>query len=123
MGKRKKKQKPSRPGGGRRLDLLVAVALTDVTFEPTTEGWIGRCIHCGRKIAVAKTGATSGTLEHIIPLSANGSPDDPKNLALACTTCNNEKGINVDPYVGRGGRADEVVATLLAKRTSRWRDV
>ena len=51
-----------------------------------------------------------------------GEATDPRNLALACKRCNNEKGIHHDKHAGKGGRADEVIATLLAKRLKRWKD-
>ena len=107
---------------------MLQVVVTDATFEligqkHEAKTWIGKCLHCNRKLAVTPEGSTVATLEHIMPLSAGGSPDDPTNLALACASCNNEKGIHHDPYVGRGGRADEVINSLREKRMSRWRDV
>lgn len=120
------KQKLGRPSGARRTALVLAVVRTDNTFELTklndgTELWVGRCIHCNRKLVVGQLGQTGATLEHIVPLSADGSPDDVRNLALACASCNNEKGIDHDPNVGRGGRSDEVIAALQEKRAKRWR--
>lgn len=125
--RKKKTQKASRPHGAKRLDLIVEIVKTDSTFELTEvrnsgQVWVGRCIHCNCKLVVAQTGETAATLEHIVPISGKGSPDDIHNLALACAGCNNNKGIKHDQYAGRGGRADEVIAMLLAKREARWRN-
>ena len=85
-------------------------------------GWKGKCIHCGTKLYVGLKGATDATIEHIKPLCDDGDPTDPRNLALACSGCNNEKGVRHDMHAGKGGRADEVIAQLQAKRAERWRD-
>ncbi|HYH47568.1 MAG TPA: HNH endonuclease [Thermoanaerobaculia bacterium] len=56
--------------------------------------------------------------EHVVPVSAGGSPDDPENLALACQGCNNHKYTKirgVDPVTG-------VPAPLFHPRSQRWRD-
>ena len=55
-------------------------------------------------------------------MCAGGSPDDPHNLALACQGCNNRKGVEHDQHVGKGGRADQVIEALRAKRALRWRE-
>lgn len=100
---------------------------TDSTFSLHEDGtpgwsiWVGKCIHCGRKLGVSVSGSTDATLEHIVPLCAGGSPDDPHNLALACAGCNNRKGVEHDQHVGKGGRADEVVSALQGRRLARWR--
>lgn len=78
------------------------------------------CIHCNTKLSVCFNGVTNATLEHIQPLCSGGSPDDPHNLALACARCNNKKGIDHDQHAGKGGRADEVISALKAKREERW---
>lgn len=84
--------------------------------------WVGKCVHCNTNLMVRSTGETNATLEHIVPMCAGGSPDDPRNLALACQACNNRKGIEHDQHVGKGGRADEVIESLRAKRAARWRE-
>lgn len=66
-------------------------------------------------------GETDATIEHIQPLCNDGAAIDPRNLALACSRCNNRKGIEHDQYAGRGGRADDVIAALQRKRIDRWR--
>ncbi len=106
--------------------------MTDKTFEPIRKtllpksgsdpfAWVGKCIHCNTKLFVTDQGNTEATVEHIRPLCAGGDPFDPRNLALACSRCNNAKGIHHDQHVGKGGRADEVIASLQSKRDSRWR--
>lgn len=113
----------------------MAIVATDSTFRhafasaveiergPDNEvGWRGKCIHCGSTLYVGLHGDTGATIEHITPLCDGGDPTDPRNLALACAGCNNEKGVRHDRFVGRGGRADEVVASLKAKRAERWRE-
>jgi len=85
-------------------------------------GWCGKCIHCGTRLYVTVEGSTTATIEHIQPLCDGGDPHDPRNLALACSRCNNEKGVRHDMHAGKGGRADEVIAQLQAKRAERWRD-
>jgi HNH endonuclease len=56
--------------------------------------------------------------EHVVPVSAGGSHDDPENLALACQGCNNHKYVKVtglDPATGSA-------APLFHPRRQRWRD-
>lgn len=121
-----------RPKGRSRTDAVLSVVVTDATFKHVpvdtdrrpgaTQPWYGKCIHCNTSLLVAHDGKTGATLEHIVPLCAGGSPDDPHNLALACAGCNNRKGVEHDQRVGSGGRADEVVAALQARRAQRWRE-
>jgi 5-methylcytosine-specific restriction endonuclease McrA len=112
------------PVSHRRL-LLLAAAVTDATFGRTTlDGqvvWVGKCLHCGKKLVVRDDGRaiSEATLEHVWP-EAQGGTHDLSNLAVACAGCNREKGSRHDH---RGGqRLDEVVAVLRARRLERWRD-
>lgn len=104
---------------------MLAAAVTDRTFERTRLDertvWVGKCIHCNSKLVVADDGRSLGeaTLEHIIPQTQGGT-NDVKNLAVACARCNREKGQRHDHK--RGGRLDEIVAVLQARRVERWRD-
>lgn len=108
----------------RRL-LLLAAAVTDHTFERTElDGqrvWVGRCLHCNKKLVVRDDGKaiSEATLEHIWPQSQGGG-DDLANLAVACAGCNREKGTRHDHR--RGARLAEVVDTLRTRRRDRWRD-
>ena len=76
---------------------FLAVAATDRTFERATRGgdavWVGKCIHCNRKLIIADTGApiSRATLEHIWPRN-HGGGNAIENLAIACAGCNREKG-------------------------------
>lgn len=123
MKKNRKEQRAYRPKGRARSQIVV---MTDSTFERhkilNEFWWIGKCIHCNTKVVVSSDGSTDATIEHIDPLCNGGDPTDPKGLALACSGCNNEKGIRHDKHAGKGGRADEVIAALKAKRLSRWRE-
>ena len=125
MRRKSKQKKPSRPHGQSRLNVILDIVKTDSTFEfnKAESYWIGRCLHCNCKLVISHEGVTDATLEHIMPLSAGGSGEDLLNLALACLACNNKKGIDHDPYVGRRPRADQIIATLLNKRLQRWRDM
>lgn len=108
----------------RRL-LLLAAAVTDRTFARTElDGqrvWVGRCLHCNKKLVVRDDGKaiSEATLEHIWPQTQGGG-DDLANLAVACAGCNREKGTRHD-HKG-GAKLAEVVETLRARRQARWRD-
>ena len=118
-----------------RTEVVLSIVAHDNTFEQLVEEWrfgsptvhqpcwVGRCIHCNAKVFVTTSGTTDATIEHIAPLCDGGDPIDPHNLALACASCNNEKGIRHDKHAGKGGRADEVIRALQEKRASRWREV
>jgi 5-methylcytosine-specific restriction endonuclease McrA len=106
--------------------LLLAAAVTDATFERAIvdghAAWIGKCLHCGRKLVVRDDGRAMGqaTLEHVWPQSQGGD-NAIVNLAVACSPCNREKGMRHDH--GKGAqRLDEIVAVLRERRRQRWRD-
>lgn len=106
-----------------RASLVLSVVQTDNTFTCQPSGdWVGKCLFCGTKVAVSAAGSTIATIEHIFPLTGGGDLTDPHNLGLACRRCNGEKGARHDRHVGKGGRADEVIAAMLARRADRWRD-
>ena len=106
--------------------LLLAAAVTDATFQRTVVdgqvAWVGKCLHCGRKLVVRDDGRAMGeaTLEHVWPQSHDGS-NAIANLAVACNRCNREKGSRHDHGKNRQ-RLDEVVAVLQQRRRERWRD-
>jgi len=117
-----------RPKGLARSRLILNIVMSDSTFSiqfgPDPRygpWWYGKCIHCNTRLSVRYDGQSEATIEHIDPLCNDGSTDDLKNLALACKRCNSEKGVRHDRHVGKGGRADEVIAALREKRMSRWR--
>jgi 5-methylcytosine-specific restriction endonuclease McrA len=109
----------------RRHLLLLAAAVTDSTFERgTLDGravWIGKCLHCNRKLVVRDDGVAMGaaTLEHVWP-QTHGGTNELANLGVACAGCNREKGRRHDHT--RGERLDAVVAFLAERRKQRWRD-
>lgn len=54
----------------------------------------GICYICGRKTTLNKNDKnkdTYATVDHIVPLSKNGT-NDIENMAIACDICNNLKG-------------------------------
>lgn len=115
----------TRAKGRSRSELVLEIVRSDNTFyvgysDPPV--YVGKCIHCNSRLYVTMQGSTDATVEHIQPLCNGGNPTDPRNLALACKRCNNEKGIRHDQHAGKCGRADEVIARLLAKRMKRWKE-
>lgn len=106
--------------------LLLAAAVTDSTFQRAVvdgqAAWVGKCLHCGRKLVVRDDGRPMGeaTLEHVWPQSQGGG-DALANLAVACNRCNREKGSRHD-HGKHSERLDEVVAVLRKRRSERWRD-
>lgn len=125
MSRKHKKQKlkntEHRAKGVTRERQVKAIVATDNTFSLHESEWIGSCLHCNSAISVTLSGHTAATIEHIVPLSANGT-NDLLNTALACARCNNEKGIRHDPNYPRDPRAYQVIQDLLARRTARWRN-
>lgn len=114
--------------------LMLLAARTDVNAQNTGRAWLTRCLHCGSHVGVSESGTPMGTttLEHIVPRSwfgiraaadlveRVGAPDDPRNLALACARCNQQKGRTHDAHGPADERAHDVVARLLAKRLARF---
>lgn len=96
--------------------------------------WRIRCLHCRHALHLAQTGEPldGGTLEHIVPRSWFGrraaahltanlhGPDDPRNLALACARCNQQKGKGPDARGPEDARAQEIVSALLEQRARRY---
>ncbi len=124
--RRKKKTTVPKPLGNNRAAIVLQIVRSDNTFTLVTlrdgeQIWVGKCIHCNRRLTVLPTGQTDFTIEHIIPRWAGGD-NDSKNLALACGECNHEKGRRHDEHVGKNGRADEVITSLQGKKEKRWRD-
>lgn len=114
----------------------LAVA-TDAEAQQGADGlWTTRCLHCRTRLQVAGDGEPLGasSLEHVVPQAWFGlraaadltarvgeDRDDPRNLAVACRRCNQDKGKGPDARGPQDHRAHEVVAMLLDKRLDRWR--
>ena len=123
-----------RIGMARTLRQLVGIAL-DTDTEARSERGLRhtRCLHCRAHLTVAEDGEPLGatTLEHIVARSWFGhraaadltagltGPDDPRNLALACARCNQQKGRSHDAAGPGDPRARQIVAALLARRQAR----
>lgn len=115
---------------------LLAALRTDAESSQADEAWTTRCLHCRSPLQFDTSGAplNGGTLEHVVPRSwfpkraaaalTEGlrGPDDPRNLALACPRCNQQKGKGPDAKGPSDARAREVVAALQRSRMARWRD-
>ncbi len=63
-----------------------------------------RCCHCGKRTNEARRAEDMPTIEHIVPRSRGGC-DDPRNLAIACWTCNTLRGWRIFWRPGRRGAA------------------
>jgi 5-methylcytosine-specific restriction endonuclease McrA len=114
----------------------LAVA-TDAEASQGGDGvWTTRCLHCRTRLQVADDGTALGgsSLEHVVPQAWFGlraaaaltaqvgnDRDDARNLAVACRSCNQDKGKGPDARGPTDARAYAVVETLLAKRLARWR--
>jgi 5-methylcytosine-specific restriction endonuclease McrA len=114
--------------------LLRAAVETDTEARLLHGTWQTRCLHCRTRLALGPDGEPLGatTLEHIVPrswfgrraaasLAARvGRPDAPRNLALACARCNQQKGRTSDAAGPSDERARAVVTALLERRERRY---
>ena len=120
-----------------RQKFLLAIK-TDAEASLIDKVWDTRCLHCRARLQVRNDGEAMGhsTLEHVIPQAWFGEraaktlcsqvgddANDPRNLALACTRCNHDKGKSHDARGPNDIRAVEVISALLEKRNARWRDI
>lgn len=117
-----------------RGTLLIVAAQTDAKARKSGDVWLTRCLHCGSQVGVREDGVPLGTttLEHIVPRSWFGAraaaelvalvsePDNPRNLALACARCNQQKGRSHDAHGPTDARAMTVVGRLLQQRLERY---
>ncbi len=127
-GRGKRRRSPTRyrsTMSARTHSLVLAIVATDATFLRARygegEAFIGKCLHCGKRLVVAMDGTpiSRATIEHILP-RGHGGTDALENLGLACASCNSEKGVRHDAQSRFDGRLAEVVAALAAKRKERW---
>lgn len=111
----------------RSRKLLLWCAATDSTFALARLGdrsvLAGKCIHCNRKLAIDLEGRPLGreTLEHIVPRH-HGGTNALDNLAIACATCNQGKGVRHDPQRWQDEGLQRVIATLQQRRAARLRE-
>ena len=120
-----------------RQKFLLAIK-TDAEASLIDKVWDTRCLHCRARLQVRNDGQAMGhsTLEHVIPQAWFGEraaktlcsqvgddANDPRNLALACTRCNHDKGKGHDARGPNDIRAVEVISALLERRNARWRDI
>lgn len=111
----------------RRKRLLLQVVQTDRTFQlRASRGqwlWVGKCIHCNRKLSVERNGdaGPNVTLEHILPRH-HGGGEEPGNLAIACGGCNHSKGLRHDHQRLDDPGLQSLLATLQERRKKRWRE-
>ncbi len=110
----------------RKQRQLLLVADTDQTFqvkdldgEPILEG---KCIHCQKKLTLRMDGTpiNGATLEHIVPRN-HGGTDDIENLAIACASCNSEKGLRHDHKRADDPKLKEIIERLQRRRRERLR--
>lgn len=117
--------------------LFLCALSTDSEAQLRGGEWETRCLHCRRRLFVLDNGDALGnaTLEHVVPQAWFGKrnaaalintvgndANDPRNLAIACASCNHGKGVSHDASGPNDERAMAVIGQLLAKRLSRWRD-
>ncbi|MEO1267675.1 MAG: HNH endonuclease [Myxococcota bacterium] len=106
--------------------MLLWAAATDRTFKRThTRGsatLTGKCIHCNRKMTLDLDGTplSKATLEHIVPRT-HGGTHGLHNLAVACSSCNGQKGRRHDHKRWNDPRLQHVIQTLQERRRDRWR--
>ena len=114
--------------------LLRLAAVTDREARLDGDTWQTRCLHCRAHLAITAAGEPLGTttLEHIVPRSWFGrrgseavaghlaGPSDPRNLALACARCNQQKGRGPDAAGPGDDRARQLVVALLERRAARY---
>ena len=106
-----------------RKKLILQIAVTDRTFKKVPGGYRGKCIHCNTRLEITDDGELLGktTVEHIVP-KTHGGGDVLENLALACRSCNNEKGRRHDVKGPGDPGYEKVVAFLQARKRKRHRD-
>lgn len=104
--------------------LFLSLIALDRTYQQTRirgeTVWVGRCIHCQKKLMFALDGEplSEGSLEHILPQS-HGGGDDLSNLAIACKRCNNQKGKRHDWKQLSDEGLQNMIETLQARKKER----
>lgn len=116
--------------------LFLRALASDAQAQLHGQEWETRCLHCRSRLRLRADGEALGhaTLEHVVPQAWFGKraaaaltaevgdeADDPRNLAIACASCNHGKGVSHDARGPNDERARAVIGQLLAKRLARWR--
>lgn len=119
----------------KRLYLLALNTDSEARFRPA-EGWQTRCLHCRSRLLVRADGEpiSAGSLEHVVPQAWFGKraaqalctrvgddPNDARNLAIVCLTCNHAKGRGPDQRGPGDPEARAIVSHLLDARLLRYR--
>lgn len=119
----------------KRLFLLALSTDTEAQYRDS-EGWQTRCLHCRSRLLFKPDGEpiSAGSLEHVVPQAWFGKraakaicarvgddPNDARNLAIACLTCNHAKGRGPDQRGPGDPDALNVVTRLLDARLLRFR--
>jgi hypothetical protein len=63
-----------------------------------------------------------GDREQALTARVGDDANDPRNLAIACASCNHGKGVSHDVRDPKDARAAAVIAALLDNRLARWRE-
>jgi 5-methylcytosine-specific restriction endonuclease McrA len=107
---------------------LLAVAASDSDCRRQDvrgrAAWVCRCIHCRKRLVLPLSAGEPGsaTLEHIVPRTHGGS-DELHNLAIACASCNSQKGRKLDVRPLADAKLQAVIAMLLERRRATRRPV
>jgi 5-methylcytosine-specific restriction endonuclease McrA len=117
--------------------LFLQALSTDSCAQLHEDEWETRCLHCRRRLRLRADGEALGnaTLEHVVPqawfgrraasaltMRVGDDANDPRNLAIACASCNHGKGVRHDARGPDDERARTVIEQLLATRLDRWRE-
>jgi 5-methylcytosine-specific restriction endonuclease McrA len=79
--------------------LKIARRIYTRTRLAEAQNW--RCCWCQCDCIAAPDSRNSATIEHVVPLSLGGTWDQ-DNLAMACSRCNNKRGVkSIDVMMGR----------------------
>ena len=115
---------------------LLALSHDALAERLPEQRWRTRCLHCRARLEFRSDGEPlgAGSLEHVVPQAWFGKraaqalcarvdhdPNDARNLALACASCNQSKGKGPDARGPSDARALEVTAQALERRLARWR--
>lgn len=114
---------------------LLALSHDALAERLPDQRWRTRCLHCRARLEFRPDGEPlgAGSLEHVVPQAWFGKraaqalcarvdhdPNDARNLALACASCNQSKGKGPDARGPSDARALQVTVQTLERRLARW---